>query len=413
MDTVLQIMYFLFLTLSQALISPIYWVVVFIVYIQYKRIGKMEEKILGTMRESILRRVFSSALSGCIGGLIGSIVIIVLGVTIEANDFMYILILALFLMLIHPRFICFSYAGGIVSLSSLVFGYPEINVSSVMAIVAVLHLVESMLIMIDGEKSKIPIFIERGNNLVGGFNMVRFWPIPFIVLLISNNILEGSSITMPQWWPLFKPEVLSNIGNNDLMYIMFPVLAILGYGDMAITDYPERKAKRSAINLSLFSIILLILATISSHVYVFKYIAAIFSPTVHELLIQLGRRKEKKGLPLFIPSNKGVRILDLLPNSVASKMGIKTGDIIFRINGFQIRSKYEIEGILSTSPSYIWIDYYDSKGNIKSAKYTDYKNKVRSLGIIVVPKDPSYTFIVKEAEGIGIRLLKWLKRKIT
>ncbi|EOC99553.1 PDZ domain-containing protein [Caldisalinibacter kiritimatiensis] len=411
MKTIFEILNLSLLTLSQILINPIYWVVIAIVYVQYKRIGQMEKKILGTNKESNLKRVLSSTLAGVIGGLIGSIIILAIGITIDADDFKYMLILAILLMLIHPRFICFSYSGGIVSIASLVFEYPKINVSSVMAIVAVLHLVESLLILKDGDKSKVPIFMKMNNKIVGGFNMMRFWPIPFIVLIITAQSFEGSAVAMPDWWPLIRPDNITS-NSNDLMCIMIPVMAALGYGDMAISDYPERKIKESSRNLILFSVILLILAIISSYVYVFKYIAALFSPLAHEFLIQYGRKKEKQGTPAFTPSNQGVKILDVLPDSTAEKMGFKSGDIIFRINGQEVNSKYDINSVLSYFPPYIWIDYYDSNGKIKTKDYTDYRNKIRNLGLLVVPRDSSYVFVVKEVDSLGLRLIKWIKNKI-
>ncbi len=60
--------------------------------------------------------------------------------------------------------------------------------------------------------------------------------------------------------------------------MMFPIVAGLGYGDISLTNLPERKAKISALNLGIFSTILLILAILASRVNIFKFAAAIFAP---------------------------------------------------------------------------------------------------------------------------------------
>lgn len=410
MYKLIQIIILILTTIIQVFYNPIFWVVVGIIYLQYKKIENMEKEILGTNKETTLKRVFSSTLTGIVGGLIGSIIIIGLGISIEANDFKYIFIVAILLMLIHPRFLCFSYGGGIVSIFSLLFGYPDINVSSIMAIVGILHLVESFLILNDGEKSKIPIFVKKDNRIVGGFSMIRFWPIPFIVLIVSMGIGGKEGVSMPEWWPLFRAEGYNML--EDVSYYMVGVMAALGYGDMALTEYPEKKIKESARNLFLFSIVLLILAVISSYIYVFKYVAAVFSPIVHELLIQHGKKKERKGKPIFVPPVRGIKILDIMPNSIAEKIGLKSGDIIFSINGYTIDTMGQVRKVLAHIPTYIWIDYYNRKGHIKTKDYSDYRNGIRNLGILVVPDEYSNTILVKEAESLGVRLLRKIKNKM-
>ena len=403
----IKILNLLLTSLIHVIINPVFWAVIFIIYLQYKKIGKMELLILGRNKESTIKRVFNSVIIGIISGVLGSIIIILIGITVENNDFLYVFILAILLMFIHPRFLCFSYSGGIVALISLIFGYPKINVSSIMAIVAVLHLIESFLIAIDGDKSKIPIYAEKGDTIVGGFRMVRFWPIPFVVLLASSQSLKGIDSSMSNWWPLIGTD---NIREN-LFYIIVPVVAILGYGDMAISDYPKNKVKQSAKNLFIYSVTLLFLSVVSTRIYIFKIIAALFSPIVHEFLIQLGKKKEKRNKPVFVSSNKGVKILDVMPNGIADKIKLEPGDIIYKINDRDVKDKSDINEILSYFPPHIKIEYYDIALKIHVKEYKDYKNKIRNLGILAVPKQSEYIFITKEAERLGMKVLKKIRKK--
>ena len=281
------ILYFSAYSILASLKSPLYWVVVAIVYFQYRKVGNMEKMILGSHREPLYKRVITSTILGLLGGIVASMIFITLGTTIEGNDFLYILPLAILLSLIHPRFICFSYAGGIVSLISLIIGFPKIDVESVMTVVAVLHLVEGLLIIIDGHSGRIPIFMEKDNEIVGGFNMNRFWPMPFIVFVEGN-------VTYP-----------------------IVIIAVLGYGDYVLTKYPKGKTNKTAGMLLLFSLILLTLSRLSEQYNQLLYLLAISSPLLHELIIQLGRKREESGSPIFKPSTMGLRILDSLPNGVA------------------------------------------------------------------------------------------------
>ena len=82
---------------------------------------------------------------------------ILVGISVNKIGGLYLLITALGLMLIEQRFLCFAYAGGVLSLLHLLFGFPqELSVPQVMALVAVLHLVEALLIYLTGSLYSLP-----------------------------------------------------------------------------------------------------------------------------------------------------------------------------------------------------------------------------------------------------------------
>lgn len=383
-----------FASLYNCLKSPLYWIVVFIIWLQYKKVGKLEKDVIGRNNQSSIQRTFSSALTGIVGGIIGSIMITISEISISPYNFSYLFILALLLMLIHPRFICFSYSGGILSLLNLTIGWPHIDIPSVMAIVAILHLVESLLILIDGHKSRVPLLIEKNNQIIGCFNMFRFWPIPLAMIV---NTAHTSS----------------NFINYNTHLYMAGIVAMLGYGDIAITKYPQEKARETAINLFLFSIILLIISILSREIILFRFLAAIFSPVAHEFLIQLGKGREKKGLPIFTSHISGIRVLDVINNGVADKIGLRSGNIITAINGRLVNKKTDVENILFYRPQYIWIDYYDNKGCIKTGEYRDYKKRITSLDMLVIPRQSSYSYCIKEKNSILHRILIKVKEKVS
>lgn len=397
------------ITILTIIRSPIYWIVILLVFIQYKRINKMEKKILGINRESIYITMLKVALLGLLGGLIGSLAIVMLGISIDANDFKYIFILAIILMLIHPRFICFSYSGGIISILALTIGYPRVNVSSIMAIVAILHLIESFLILIDGDSLKLPIYIERDNMIVGGFNLMRFWPIPFIVLVLVAQPNSGIGLKPSEWWPIFKSPN-SSLTYSSLAYLMAGIIAVLGYGDTAVTDYPRNKTKASFKNLLLFSCVLLTLAIASTYIKELKIIAALFSPIAHEVIIQYGRKKEREGKPVFIPPRRGIKILDTLPKGWAAKIGLKPGDIILSLNGFYVNSKEEVNSILYYRPKYILIDYLNTEGSIVTKELRNNKNGIKSLGILSIPRNPQYSFVAREIRSPILTIIDKVKK---
>ena len=361
--------------------SPLFWIVVGIIFFQYKRIGEMGKKTLGMMKISPVENTLRSIIIGMLGGILAGVVFSHLNIIINPKDFYFILPLAIILSLIHPRFICFAYSGGIVSILSLVFGYPNVNVSGIMMMVGVLHLVESLLILIDGAVGKIPFFMEKGGNIIGGFTMNRFWPVPFTVPVNRGHIFP------------------------------ITIIAILGYGDFALTNYPETKVKETSRILFLFSIILILFAKLSNQHHIFGYAAAIFAPFGHELTIGIGRIREKGGNYIFTPSDKGLKILDVLPNGIGERMGFEPGDIILSINDNRINNKEDIENILYYRPKFIWVDVLDREKGLITKEYKELKKGIVNLGIMVVTSYPRYTFMMKRPKNPIGELIKRLNKK--
>ena len=376
-----QIVYYSIYNILSTLKSPFFWIVVGIIFFQYRKIGEMEKRILGKYKKSPIYNVLVSTFFGLIGGVLGSVIFICFGTIINPKDFYYILPLAILLSMVHPRYMCFSYAGGIISLMSLIFGWPNVNVPGIMFVVGVLHLVESFLILIDGRRSKIPIFMERQGEIIGGFTMNRFWPVPFTIFI-----------------------------NNGYMYPI-TVIGILGYGDFALTNYPEKKSRETASILSIFSIILLLFARLSINHYMFKYIAAIFAPLAHETIITIGRKKEDKGNYVFASTEHGLRVLDTLPNGIGDKIGLNPGDIILSLNGNRIYAKRDIEELLYFRPKFIWVDIFDTKKGLICKEYKDYKNGINTLGVVVVSSIPEHVFIIEESRAPIHRLIKKFSKK--
>lgn len=382
------------LSMFRVFLNPFFWGILFFIYMQNKKAYKRMVKITGRGRKSLKYMFFKSLGIGLLGGLIGTAVIMFFGVTIHTKDFYYILPLAVFLMLFNVRYICFSYAGGMLCLISFIFGVPKLNISSILAVVAILHLVESILIYFDGYEGAIPIFIEDKNyGLIGGFTLQRFWPIPFAVLFLGQAYGDPSNSS---WWPFFK----ENVAYFSLQ--ITSIVAALGYGDFALTNTPREKCKKSAKRLLIYSIILLCLSIISTKVYMFKLIAALFAPLAHEGLIIYAQKEEKRGTPIFRRRRNGVTVLEVYEDGIGMKMGICKGDVIVSINNYMVHEKEDIKNILSLYSPNIRIEVIDIKG-IK--KILNYSGVAVSLDILVIPKNSQVIFERKDSMSILKKVL--------
>lgn len=374
------------------MLSPIFLIVVAVVYFQYRKINRQKQEVFGIKEKLDWKHTAVAVAHGLVGGLIGSFLIVFLGVSLSGIGIQFLWALAILLMLISPRFICFAYAGGIISLFSIVFGFPQIDVPQLLGLVAILHMVESVLILVSGHLGALPLYTKLDNGqIVGGFNLQKFWPIPLVALamMVMTDPSQVSGVGMPDWWPLIKPGVEGNPDN--FVYTMLPVVAALGYGDLALTSAPREKSKKTAILLGTYSAILLTLAVLSSHYPLLLLLAAVFSPLGHELVIKIGKDIELKGIPKYVHPPEGIMVLEVLNETPAAKMGIKTGDVILTINGYPVNSRQQLIEVVSWGGTALEVDYLDGIHTKYNRVYTR-KGFNEDLGIIMVPQgdEPYY-----------------------
>ncbi|NPV29133.1 MAG: PDZ domain-containing protein [Firmicutes bacterium] len=365
--------------------EPFFWLVVLLVWFQYQRMLRTKEALFG-FRDSPLRVAGAALGYGVLGGLVGSCLMVLFGISINGLGIGYLWLLAVALMLISPRFLCFSYAGGILALFSLVTGYPRVNIPALMGLVAVLHLVESVLILTSGHFDPLPVYVRsRLGRVVGAFNLQKFWPIPLAVMTILTGIphqVPGDIIKMPDWWPLIRPW--GELEKREIIYSILPVVAALGYGELAITCLPREKAKRSAFNLALFSLVLLGLAVLASRFSRWAVLPALFAPLGHEMVIYLGRRAEFQGKPRFVPPPRGVMVLDVVKGSPAARAGLRAGDVILRVEGLEVNSRAELLSALGLASSRFLMEFAAPEGPLRQARVL--REEGEPLGVIPVPE---------------------------
>lgn len=384
-------------------------IVLFLVYGQYRRIAFMETRLLGRPCTNPLTETTTAVLYGFIGGILASAVFIGVGIPLSETGIWYVWPLALLLMFIHPRFLCFSYAGGILAMSHLVFGWPTLNVSAVMALVAVLHMVEAALIRLHGPLTPSPVYIRReGEGVVGGLSMQKFWPLPILALILVTvtGELEGADlVAMPDWWPLIRPYQVPAEGERFL-YLLFPMVAALGYGDICLSRLPKEKAKLSSFYLASYSVLLLGVAIASTSMPVLRWIAALGAPLGHEVVIHLGRRSERIAPPIF-RSDQGAMVLAVQTGSPAETMGLVPGDIIVAINDYPVSSSGDVRQVMVP-----WVidPALTVKGELsgRGDRVLKYKGKIPPLGVIFVPSPYEERALILRNEGL---ITRWLRRR--
>mgnify|MGYP000867203887 FL=1 len=385
---------------------PLFLIVMVIIAMQYRRMEKLRESFFGRGTGRTRTDIFIATGLGLVGGLVGSYLMVIIGLTLSEAGLIYLWPVAIILMLINMRFLCFSYAGGLLALSSLLLGFPKINVPQIMALVAILHMVESFLILASGHLGAVPAYIKgHGGKVIGGFTLQKFWPIPIVVLAVmaGGGVVEGG-IEMPGWWPLIKPGLPGD--PQTLTYILLPVVAGLGYGDLAIARSPIEKSRLSALCLGIYSVVLLILAVLSEQSRAAALAAAVFSFMGHELVIYIGRGIEFKGEPLYVPPEQGVRLLDVLPDGPAWRAGIRSGDVLLAVNGAKLTDKMDLYHRLQGAVLPLSVDYWSRVASAHRRELMSPPARGKSWGVVPVPEGQEEQYVELITNG---PLGRWLR----
>jgi hypothetical protein len=405
-------------------------IVMSLVLRQYLRQASLEEHLFGTPLSRPLRQVMTSLGFGALGGFFASLLMASLGIALsEEMGIIYVWPVDLVMMLVNPRFMCFAYGGGVVGAVSLllrglallwpqlsnvglVAGLMAVDLPALMGLVGLLHLTEALLIFVSGHLNASPIIVQGPEGkLVGGFMLQRFWPMPMaalFALIISPTELGEGAVSMPNWWPLIRPLLEPGPG-MILTMTLLPIVAALGYSDIAVSSTPRAKSRWSARNLLLYSIILLVMAILSGRWTPLQVVAVLFAPLGHEFLIQAGNRREWAGEPLYTAPERGVRLLTVLPDSAAEAQGLGGGWIILNVNGIDVNSRRDLTFALNTFPGLAEIEAVSPGGETRTVRIHQRQGK---LGLVPVP-DPSQggNYLQLGSQGFLLRLWKRIKKK--
>ena len=430
MDFWLSISLLMIKTMFLALRNPFFWLFVFIVFMQYRRVVYMEQKLFGQSINNAWAQTFYSLIFGIIGGIFGSFFLLLLGISLESIGIVYLWPLAILLLLINPRFLCFAYAGGIISIISIIIKYlspywpklteialfkglVDIHLPSLLALIGILHLTESFLIFISGHRGSSPIYLKApSGELLGGYSMQRFWPLPLMGLLglvveETSEIFVGG-VSMPEWWPLLG-SVMSPAGDEKLLYLMVPLVAVLGYSDLALSSYPHDKRIKTAGNLALYSVLLSVLAISAVFFPLMIVPAALMAPLGHEYLIKKSNKEEFSRTPLFCADTSyDLIIMAVVPYSPAEKAGLQCGDRLIGVNNHRIDSESDFWHLLRLNYHRILLKIKRNKREI-NLPVQIYPRPASQLGIIFAPGRLASVYVEMKHSS----LLKNIRRRFS
>lgn len=394
-------------------------------YLKNKKIVAMQKMIIGEKINSPLELTLSQVVFGLLAGIVGSLILSSLGVVFTGNSgIVYLFMISILLMFIKPRFVCFSYSGAILGAVSLIYSYLakylgydnsilNIDILSLMTFVGVLHIVEAILVAVDGDKGAIPVFSNRNNKIIGGYAFNRYWVIPITIFLAyklgtADQALTESVLT-PAWWPILNSEyVLTLLATMALT--MTPFFGVIGYSSVSFTKSKKKKVISSSIYILLFGVALILIAQLSRFGIVGEIITILFAPFGHELMLEVQKRREDKGTPIFVSDDEGISVLEVVPYSEIYDLGIRSGDRITSVNGNSVNSEREVYEASKSRSDNIIIKAISTFGERKEVTLKG--NRKKGLGILLVPRIVESDRVVPLDENKFTDVLHNISKKI-
>ena len=410
---------------ADALVDPYLLLMLAIIglmlYRKNKKTTDMQKMIMGESSSSPLELTISQIVIGIFAGLICSLIMSYLGVMFDDRSAIsLIFIVSILLMLWKPRLICFAYSGFVLGLLSLIlaklstefsgksinlfgsitkfsdFDILKVDIVSLITMIGVIHIIEGLLVIVDGGKGAIPIFSSRDEKIIGGFALQRYWVLPIALLFVLSNpkLAVGASSPLPGWWPLIKTNIPENL-LKDAVLSFLPIYGILGYTNITFTMDKRKKTLTSGSMILTYGVVLSLVAQLARFGFVASFAAIIFMPLAHEGMLMLQRILEIKGVPKYVSSEDGVMVLEVSRNSPAEEMGIKSGDRLVEVNNFKIANEEEILKTVREGVNFIWFKIKQADGKLKDVSYNK-MNSVKRLGIVFVPRGlPKDSTVVK------------------
>jgi hypothetical protein len=401
-------------------------ILAFILYRKNKKTTIMQKMILGERINSPFELTISQIVMGIFAGAFASIIMSYLGVVFDESSAVdLIFLVSILFMFFNPRFICFAYSGAALGIISMIlnliattFKLPnldilKIDVVGLMTMVAILHFVEGILVMIDGGTGYIPVFTSRDEKIIGGFALQRYWAFPIaIFFMLHNNSAIGSSwkVPLPNWWPLIKGSMPIDI-LKDAVVALVPFYGMVGYNSVTFTKDRKEKTIISGSLIIVYSLALFGLAQLSVLNIYLKFLVLIFAAAAHEAIIAFQRYLEMKGTPKYISGDEGIMVLDVAPNSPATEMGIRSGDMLVEVNNAKIENEERITEAIRECSNFIWFKVKKVTGNFEQVSYSKLSNDKR-LGIVFVPRGvPKDSMVIKLDETKFGEVLDKIKNK--
>ena len=363
------------------LLTPVLWLGILYVIISYnQRINKERKQFRVAINKDFYEgRNFIKY--GLFFFVIGSLISMILGLTLPTNSvYIYqILIVLAFLIngfsttsmllvmtaagileLVVPRFITF-------------FGdvFPEISGPSWLLLIFISILADYYLTR-NMKKHPLSPRIKSGKR---GRNIATYLGRETVVFPLLALIPSGTLSSTLNFWPVF------NIGNQKFSLILFPIF--ISTSVKVIKRAKERviqdKLKNTELLLGL-TFVLIVLTKFMSKLFLISLIILTVVSIFFEIKL---RKKEKDANSWYVETDEGIRIISVQPETPAAKMKLQPGDVILTCNNRVVNSEEEFYQALQLNSAYCHVKVRTYEGDLRIAESAIFMDSPHEIGLIL------------------------------
>lgn len=377
------------------LTQPFYYLGLILLMLYFHWQVKLERGLFHVKLHEPIKRWFYTVLWGWFAGLMTSVCMLALGSQLQPEAGIWLWAMTLLLGFMRIRFFCFSYAAGILSLLQVVASFFEeatvarvesqilpvvwnslvnIHAPSLLALSAIIHLMEAMLLRLQGMHMTTPLYVEgKRGKPVGVMQVQGMWAVPVFLLV------PGQSSVHLAWTPWYG----DTIWQTGWTWLAFPIL--MSFTAWSHSHWPEWIMKRNSLRIVLFSLLLLAMAMGAELLSWLVIPAALTSLFIHELFNRLDRLTENGKTSLYVHDERGLMVLDVIPGSPAAELGIVTGEIVRRVNGMHVQTQAQLHEAIRQNSAFVKLEVINRQGESKFLQRAIYAGEHHQLGMILAP----------------------------
>jgi hypothetical protein len=257
-------------------------------------------------------------------------------------------------------------------------GLDEKVYPSVAILLALLLIGEGVIILRNGSKGTSPKIIKskRGQH-VGVHEVKRLWILPLFLLI------PGDVLSLPfDWWPVF------HLGGEAFTLWLVPFS--VGFHQQVQGMLP--KAAIAAIGKKVIILGILVgVIGIGGYWMPLLSIATVALAMIGREVITLRQRLSEEALPFYFSrKNHGLMIIGIIPESPASKIDLKVGELITKVNGLAVREEEALYEALQRNRAHCKLEVLDTNGQIRFVQRALYEGDHYQLGILFVQDEKKW-----------------------
>lgn len=396
-------------SVGRLLSQPFYYIGVLMLLLLYRKQGQQERVCFHVRKRPWLGKWIQSIGGGIVIGMVLSLLFGWIGAKLQLGTIVWLWGIALLLLIFRIRMFSFTYAIAIFillqsgasyvaeSFTKLTWGSAswftsllDADQTFLLLLAGVMLGVEAIMYRVQTSVAASPLYVsgKRGKP-IGGFNLLRFWPVPLLVL-VPAGAASGVELS---WTPL--------LAESTNGWLMLPLPIMLGFNSWTTTDLPTEKARKDARWYLMISI-MVIAASLGSIWYpVMAVVGAALLLVLREAV--MWKEAQQDAAPQFTHGTDGLKVLDVIVGSPAHQLGIQAGETLYRVNGYKPTTVEELHVALQHNPAYCKLEVTNLQGESKYLKRAIFEGEHHLLGVLLAPNDRSTSLSTKVTDSIWHR----------